>query len=68
MEQISFNYLDYVCAEIPKYGYTVDRKKCRTLQEIADVEGLTRERIRQKMNNPSYAEYKRIVSARDLVS
>lgn len=68
----SFNYPDYVCAEVPKktpkYSYTVDGRKYRTLQEIADMEGLTRERIRQKMNNPSYAGYKRIVSARDLVS
>lgn len=60
----SLDYPDYICAEIPKkprkYGYTVNGQKYRTLQEIADVEGLTRERIRQKMNDPSYSGYRRI--------
>lgn len=64
----SFDFPDYVCADIPKvseppkerkYSYTVDGKKYRTLQEIADVEGLTRERIRQKMNDSSYTKYQR---------
>lgn len=65
----SSNYPDYICAEIPKktrntkctYAYVAHGKKYATLQEIADVEGLSRERIRQKMNNPSYAEYRRLL-------
>ena len=62
----SSNYPDYVCADIPKeppkaikYSYAVNGKKYRTLQEIGDVEGLTRERIRQKMNSPKYSGYQR---------
>ena len=62
----SFDYPDYVCADLPKvekpikYSYTVDGKKYRTLQEIADLEGVTREWIRQKMNNPKYSGYRRL--------
>ena len=62
----SFDYPDYVCATIPKkapeppkYSYTVNGKKYRSLQEIADAEGVTREYIRQKMNNPKKPEYQR---------
>lgn len=60
----SFDYPNYICADIPKkpaqakpLKYTVRGKLYRTLQEIANVEGLTRERIRQKMNNPSFPDY-----------
>ena len=60
----SFDYPDYICADISKkparlkpLKYTVRGKPYRTLQEIANVEGLTRERIRQKMNNPSFPDY-----------
>lgn len=67
----SCNYPDYVCADIPKksrkplkYSYVVNGKKYRTLQEIADMEGVTREWIRQKMNNPSYRKYKRFERAK----
>lgn len=60
----SLDYPDYVCTDIPKkprkYGYTANGRKYRTLQEVANVEGLTRERIRQKMNDPSYTEYRRL--------
>ena len=65
----SFDYPDYVCADIPKvskppkpikYNYTVNGKKYRSLQEIGDMEGLTRERIRQKMNDPKKPEYQRL--------
>ena len=63
----SFNFPDYVCATIPKkpptpskYSYTVNGKEYRTLQEIGDAEGLTREGIRQRMNNPKYPGYQRI--------
>lgn len=60
---ISFNFPDYVCADIPKktpkYSYTVNGKKYGTLQEIADAEGVTKERIRQKMNSPKYPKYQR---------
>ena len=60
------NYPDYVSADIPKeppkpikYRYTVNGKKYRSLQEIGYVEGLTKERIRQKMNSPKYPSYRR---------
>lgn len=62
----SSNYPDYVCAGIPKvskpvkYGYTVNGRKYRTLQEIGDMEGLTRERIRQKMNSPKHPAYQKL--------
>ena len=66
----SFNYPEYVCATIPKkppeppkYSYMANGKKYSTLQEIADAEGVSRECIRQKMNNPSYREYKRFERA-----
>ena len=62
----SFDHPDYVSAEIPKvskpikYSYKVRGKKYRTLQEIGDMEGLTRERIRQKINSPKHSDYKRL--------
>ena len=63
----SSNFPDYVCPTIPKkqpkppkYNYTVNGKKYRSLQEIGDMEGLTRERIRQKMNSPKHPGYQRI--------
>ena len=65
----SFDYPDYVCTEIPKaperpkpikYGYVVNGKKYRTLQEIGDMEGVTRERIRQKMNDSRKPEYQKL--------
>ena len=63
----SFNFPDYVCANIPKkplktpkYRYTVNGKKHRTLQEIADMEGVTKEWVRQKMNNPKHSGYQRL--------
>ena len=66
----SSNFPDYVAPGIPKkppeppkpikYRYTVNGKKYRSLQEIGDMEGLTRERIRQKMNSPKYPGYRRI--------
>ena len=63
----SSNFPDYFSPDIPKkppkpikYNYTVKGKKYRSLQEIADMEGLSKERIRQKMNNPKYPGYRRI--------
>lgn len=60
---ISFNYPDYVCTEFPKkkpkYSYKVNGKRYSTLQEIADEEGVTKERIRQKMSDPKKTEYQR---------
>ena len=43
----------------PKYIYNVNGKKYRTLQEIANAEGVSQERIRQKMDDPFYEEYQR---------
>ena len=61
------NYSDYVSADIPKeppkpvkYNFMVNGKKYRTMQEIGDEEGVTRERIRQKMNDPKYRGYRRL--------
>ena len=63
----SSKYPDYVSPDIPKnppkpikYNYNVKGKKYRSLQEIGDMEGLSKERIRQKMNDPKYPDYKRI--------
>ena len=62
----SVNFPDYVCADIPKvvkpikYRYTLNGKKYRILQDIADMEGVTKERIRQKINNPKYPGYRRL--------
>ncbi|MCY4053212.1 MAG: hypothetical protein OXE98_04955 [Hyphomicrobiales bacterium] len=66
----SSNFPDYVAADIPKkpheppkpikYRYTVNGKKYRSLQEIGDMEGLTKERIRQKMNSSKYPGYRRL--------
>ena len=62
---------DYICERIPKkppkppkppkYSYTVNGKKYRTLQEIGNMEGLTREQIRRKMNSPKYPGYRRVL-------
>lgn len=63
----SSNFPDYVCETIPKkppkspkYSYMVNGKKYRSLQEIGNMEGLTRERIRQKMNSPKHPGYRRV--------
>lgn len=61
----SLDYPDYICAEIPKEPpklpqYRVKGKYYNSLQEIADMEGLTRERIRQKMNSPLYPDHQRV--------
>lgn len=60
----SFDYPDYVCATIPKktskYGYMVDGKKYLSSQEIADEEGLSKKRIRQKMNDPKMPGYHKL--------
>lgn len=45
----------------PKYIYNVNGKKYRTLQEIANAEGVSQERIRQKMDDPFYEEYQRFL-------
>ena len=64
---VSPDYPDYICDKYPKkfpkkYSYTVNGKKYRTLREIADLEGVTGEAIRYKMNNPKKPEYqKRII-------
>ena len=67
---ISSNFPDYVAAGIPKkppeppkpikYRYKVNGKKYRTLQEIGDMERLSKERIRQKMNSPKHPGYRRL--------
>ena len=59
------DFPDYVCADIPKNPpkpprYTVRGKPYETMKEIAKAEGVTGERIRQKMNDPSYPEYQRL--------
>ena len=51
-----------------KYSYTVHGKKYSTLQEIANAEGLTKERIRQKMDDPFYEEYQRFLPDGSLAS
>ena len=43
-----------------KYRYKVNGKKYRTLQKIADAEGLEREHIRQKKNDLEYPSYRRL--------
>ena len=62
---VSPDYPDYVCDKrpkrFPKHVFMVNGRKYFTLQEIADVEGLTRERIRQKVNDPSYVHYRRLL-------
>lgn len=71
----SFEYPDYISKDISKvrkpskaikYVYKVRGKKFRTLQEIADVEGVTKERIRQKMNDPCHEAYKRLFRIREV--
>ena len=63
----SFDFPDYVSTHVPKVAkpteaprYEVDGKKYHTLQEIGNMEGLTRERIRQKMNSPKHPRYQRL--------
>ena len=63
----SFDYPDYVCADKPKKSkpvtaprYAVNGGKYSTLREIAETEGLTQERIRQKVNSSLYPEYRRL--------
>ena len=63
----SSNYPDYVSTDIPKkppkpvqYNFIVNGKKFRNMQEIGDMEGVTRERIRQKINDPKKPEYQRL--------
>lgn len=58
----SDDYPDYICAKYPKkpFKYEVKGKQYKTLQEIADMEGLTRERIRQKMNDTRNSEYRKL--------
>ena len=63
----SLDYPDHVCADIPKkpkpekpIRYKVRGKLYRTLQEIGDEEGITRERVRQKMNSPRHSDYERL--------
>ena len=53
------DFPDYVCAAIPKKTpkYTVRGKPYKSMQEIADLEGVTAERIRQKMNSPLHPDY-----------
>ena len=61
------NYPDYVRPDVPKRvskrnqcKFIAHGKKYRSMQEIADAEGVTRERIRQKINDPKHPGYKRI--------
>ena len=62
----SFDCPDYVCEEYPKdesikfYKYEVRGKRYKTAKEIGDMEGVTRERIRQKMNDPKFPDYQRL--------
>ena len=44
-----------------RYSYKVKGKKYSSLQEIGNAEGLSKERIRQRMNDPSYDEYQRFL-------
>ena len=61
----SFDFPNYVCVDIPKKPrkppdppkYTVRGKLYRTLQEIADMEGVTREWIRRKISSPWHPDY-----------
>ncbi|MCY4049822.1 MAG: hypothetical protein OXF24_09565 [Hyphomicrobiales bacterium] len=63
------DFPDYVSADIHKvskppkpvkYNFMVNGKKYSTMQEIGDVKGVTRERIRQKMNDPKHHGYRRL--------
>ena len=61
----SVDYPGYVCANIPKKPppsprYKVRGKLYMTLQEIGDAEGITKERVRQKMGSLSHPDYVRI--------
>ena len=61
----SLKHLDYVSPDVPKNPpkppkYRVNGENYYSLQEVADMEGVTKEWIRQKMNNPGKPEYQRI--------
>ena len=61
----SLDYPGYVSADIPKkppkpMKYKVGENLYRTMQEIANIEVITVERVRQKMNDPSYPEYQKL--------
>ena len=62
----SFDYPDYICDKYPKkksvkfYKYEVRDRRYRTLQEVADMEGVSKEYIRKKMNDPRKPEYRRL--------
>ena len=61
----SSKHPDYVSPDVSKNPpkpprYKVNGKNYYSLQEIADTEGVTKEWIRQKMNNPRKPEYQRI--------
>ena len=45
--------------------YRFGEKICKTMQGIADIEDITVEQLRQKMNNPPYSEYRRIWDSLD---
>ena len=62
---VSSDYPYYVCDKYPKkapkaFKYEVKGRQYKTLQEAANVEGVTRERIRQRLNNPSYTDHQRL--------
>ena len=59
------NFPDYASADITKKPpeppkYAVRGKPYGTMREIAEAEGVTNERIRQKIHDPSYLEYQRL--------
>lgn len=61
----STDYPDYVCDKYPKkptkvFKYEVRGEKYKTMREIADVEGLSRGRIQQKIKSSKYPEYRKI--------
>ena len=63
----SLDYPDYVSPYISKkpklqrpMRYKAREKLYRTLQEIGDEEGITRERVRQKINSPLHPDYERL--------
>lgn len=62
---VSPDYPDCVCEKRPKrppkaFKYEVKGKQYKTLQEAANVEGVTKERIRQRLNDPSYTNHQRL--------
>ena len=62
----SFDYPDYICKKYPKkksvkiYKYEVRGKRYKILQEIADIEGVSKEYIRKKMIDPKNPEYRKL--------